>query len=169
MPFAFSLKQHCIKKLQQVPAFVAPRQSVGHSTDLQKSGEPFPRPWSFWRTEGAEEYFWFVSPLVICWLLWSSTQWKNVSFSSEYSSVFFTPTLFYHSRPFPYAVMERSARLYWYTSLSLFHEREIIYRWKETSLLFPDTICPPFPTPTPLPTFHFYRRKRKWMSACVCV
>lgn len=57
--------------------------------------------------------------------------------------------------------MERSARLYWYTSLSQFHEREIIYRWKETSLLFPDTICPPFPTlrahthPTPPPTRLF--------------
>lgn len=44
--------------------------------------------------------------------------------------------------------MERSARLYWYTSLSQFHEREIIYQWKGTSLPFPDTICPPLCTHT---------------------
>lgn len=75
------------------------------------------------------------------------------------------PPLFYHSGPFPHAVTERSVQLYWYTSLAQFHEREIIYQWKETSLLFSDYN----PTPHPTEDFLFYHRKRKWMSANLCV
>lgn len=54
----------------------------------------------------------------------------------------FLPNLFYHSRPFPYAVTERSARSYWYTSLSQLHESQIIYQQKGTSPLFPAQFAP---------------------------
>ena len=160
-------KQRCVKNFNgRQPS----SSSINQQGWLTRVWWAVPQAQEFWRTEEAEEHFWFVSPLVICWLWWSSMRYKKkrrkkVSFSSEYSSVFPSPPLFYHSRPFPHAVTERSLQLYWYTSLAQFHEREIIYQWKETSLPFSDTI----PPPTPLKTFLFYHRKRKWMSANLCV
>lgn len=75
MPSTFH--RNTIWKLQQVLVFLAARQSAGYSS--QKSGEPFPRPCSFGELRGLWSTFWFLSPLVICWLLWSSTQLKKMS------------------------------------------------------------------------------------------
>lgn len=96
---------------------------------------------------------------------------KNVSFSSEYSSVFFPLHCFITAGHFPtLSWRDQHGCIDIHPSLSVMKGKSFT-SGKKRHCFFPDTICPPFPaprTPAPLPTFHFYRWKRKWMSVCKC-
>lgn len=87
----------------------------------------------------------------------------------------FSPTLFYHSGPFPYAVTERSASCIDILPSLSFMKGKSFTSGKKRHWFFPIRFVLPLrntahtPSPAPLPTFHFYHRKRKWMSACACV
>lgn len=98
---------------------------------------------------------------------------KNVSFSSEYSSVFFPPHCFITAGHFPtLSWRDQRGCIDIHPSLS-FMKGKSFTSGKKRHCFFPIRFVPPSPrcthTPTPLPTFYFYRRKGKWMSACACV
>lgn len=157
-------------KLQQSQLSWLPSIS-GPFHKLTKVGWALPQALEFWRTEGAEPYFWFLSLLVICWLLWSWTQWKNVSFSSEYSSVFFPTHCFITAGHFPtLSWRDQHGCIDILPSLS-FMKGKSFTSGEKRHCSSPISFVPPSLTlsSTLLQTFHFYRRKRKWMSVCACV
>lgn len=102
---------------------------------------------------------------------------KNVSFSSEYSSVFFFFLLRSHcfitAGHFPtLSWRDQRARIDIHPSFT-FMKGKSFTSGKKRHCFVPIRFVPPSPhtnrTHSPNPSFCFYRRKRKWMSACVCV
>lgn len=98
MPFAFHRKQHSIKNFNKYQLSSYPRQSAGQTNKSRVSHSPGPgvlENWGGWGVLLIRLSFGDLLTLV------KFNTVKNVSFSSEYSSVFFPPHCFITAGHFP--------------------------------------------------------------------